>query len=178
MKTKLFLLFILSSAFSILSSQVPQGFNYQAVARDGLGNPIANTSLPVRITIQADSLGSSVIWQELHPSISSNSFGLITLVLGRGARQTSSNVSAFSNINWSVSPKFIKTEINYGGWKTMGVTRLWAIPYAMTAGSIAGTVDKLGIVGTTSLNEKDHRPPSASSLGCRLTRLAGQTRGE
>jgi hypothetical protein len=156
MKSKLslaILILALSPAPCALS-QIPQGFNYQAIARDGSGNPIVNTSLPVRITIQADSLGTSLIWQELHSSITTNSFGLITLVLGRGARQATSNVATFSAIDWSVYPKFVKTEINYGGWKTMGVSRLWSIPFAMAAGELAGPVDKLGIVGTTSLNDE------------------------
>jgi trimeric autotransporter adhesin len=131
MKTKLTLTILLSLVFSLLSSQVPQGFNYQAIARDLSGNPIANTSLPVRITIQADSSGTIIIWQELHSGVTSNSFGLINLVIGKGARQATSTVATFSVIDWSVTPKFIKTEINYGGWITMGVTRFWSVPYAL-----------------------------------------------
>jgi hypothetical protein len=151
MKTKLSLTLLLSFIFGLLSSQVPHGFNYQAIARDGSGNPLLSTSLPARITIQADSLGTSVIWQELHSSVQSNAFGLITLVLGKGARQTPSTVANFSDIDWSVTPKFIKAEIYYGGsYKTMGVSRLWSVPYAAVAGDLAGSLKKLAVEGETS----------------------------
>jgi hypothetical protein len=151
MKTKLSLTVLFSFVFYLLSSQVPQGFNYQAIARDGTGNPIVGTTLPTRITIQADSLGTSIIWQEVHSTVTSNSFGLITLPLGKGARQTPSTVATFSDIDWSVTPKFIKTEIYYGGsYKTMGITRLWSVPYAMIAGDLAGSVKKLAVEGETS----------------------------
>ena len=131
-----------------LTAQVPQGFNYQAIARDGSGNLIASQSLPARITIQSDSLGTSVIWQELHPEAVSNSFGLISLILGRGERETPSNVATFSDIDWSVVPMFIKTEIYYSSaWKTMGVSRLWSVPYATVADDLAGPVAKLSVEG-------------------------------
>jgi hypothetical protein len=153
MKTKLFFSALLSFSFYLLSSQTPQGFNYQAIARDATGNPIVKTSLPVRITIQSDSAGSVIYWQELHSSAASNGFGLVNIVVGRGARQTPSTVATFSAIDWSVTPKFIKTEIDYGGWRTMGITRLWSVPYSAVAGDLAGTVDKLDIKGTSTLPE-------------------------
>jgi hypothetical protein len=155
MKTKLFLSLFLFLSFYRLSAQVPQGFNYQAIARDGSGNPLVSQSLPVRITIQADSMGTAIIWQEEHLSVTSNSFGLINLVVGRGTRKIASTVPYFSSIDWSVTPKFIKTEINYGGsYKTLGVSRLWSVPFAAMASDLAGSVDKLSIAGkATGLEE-------------------------
>ncbi|MCX6328292.1 MAG: hypothetical protein NTZ85_02090, partial [Bacteroidia bacterium] len=91
MKTKLSLILLLFPFSFLLSpclAQVQQGFNYQAIARDGSGNPIVSTSLPTRITIQSDSLGGTIFWQELHSEVTSNTFGLITLILGEGAKQT------------------------------------------------------------------------------------------
>jgi hypothetical protein len=155
MKIKLiFVIFLLIAHLSLLTAQIPQGFNYQAVARLTTGDPIINTTLPVRITIQADSLGTSIIWQELHNSVTTNGFGLMTLILGKGARQTTSTVPTFSAIDWSVTPKFIKTEINYSGWKTMGVTRFWSVPYSKIAENLGGPVKKLAVSGTTLLNDE------------------------
>ena len=134
--------------------QVPQGFNYQAVARDPTGILLINRSMPVRITIQSDSLGTGIIWQELHSTATTNSLGLLNLVLGRGTRQTPSTVTTFTAIDWSVTPKFIKTEIDYNGWKTMGVTRLWSVPYSTIAGDLAGSVKKLSVAGQTSVNDE------------------------
>jgi hypothetical protein len=152
MKTKLSLLFLVSCFFCLVSlqAQVPQGFNYQAVARNASGLPIINQALPVRMTIQSDSLGGTIFWQELHSSVITTDQGVINLVIGRGARQTASTVTTFSAIDWSITPKFLKIEIDYSGWKTLGVSRLWSVPYAMIAGDLAGTVDKLSVKGTTS----------------------------
>ncbi|MCX6334749.1 MAG: tail fiber domain-containing protein [Bacteroidia bacterium] len=153
MKTKLSFLFLLSFVFYLSYSQVPQGFNYQAVARKTSGEPVVNTSLPVMMTIQADSAGSTVIWKELHSSVTSNGEGVINLVIGKGVKQ-SGTASTFSAIEWSITPKFIKTEIDYNGWKTMGVTRLWSVPYAMTAGGSGAPFKKLSVNGETAINDE------------------------
>ncbi|MDX9710763.1 MAG: hypothetical protein RBT64_14560, partial [Trichloromonas sp.] len=147
------LLLALSPAPPALS-QIPQGFNYQAVARDASGTSIVNTPLPVRITIQSDSLGGNIFWQELHADVVSNSLGIINLVIGKGARQALSTVPLFSDIDWSVSQKFIKTEINYSGWKTMGVSRLWSVPYSLVAEDLAGSVKRLTVTGETENMEE------------------------
>jgi hypothetical protein len=50
MKTKRLLsVFILSLTFLSSIGQIPSGFNYQAIARDGSGNILANQALPVKI---------------------------------------------------------------------------------------------------------------------------------
>ncbi|MGQ9619896.1 MAG: tail fiber domain-containing protein [Bacteroidales bacterium] len=157
MKTRFFLSFILAlstvlCALSSLEAQVPQGFNYQAIARDVSGNPLTNQSLPVRLTIQSDSLGGTILWQELHSSVTTNSFGLLTVIVGKGARQAPSTVATFPDIDWKVTPKFIKTEIYYNSqWNDMGSSRLWSVPYSMTAGNLSGPVEKLAVSGQTPL---------------------------
>jgi hypothetical protein len=173
MKTKFILTILLFLNFCLLSSQVPQGFNYQAVARDATGNPIINTLLPVRITIQSDSLGETTFWIEEHSSVTTNSFGIFTLVLGKGVKQSGSTVSTFNDIDWTVTPKFIKTEVNYGGWKIMGSSRLWTVPYSMVSGNfignlagdvtgkqgetvvskVSGTIEKLAVKGAVVSND-------------------------
>jgi uncharacterized protein (TIGR02145 family) len=154
MKKSLLLSSLLSFVFCLLSSQVPQGFTYQAIARDISGNALANQTLPVRITIQSDSLGGTTFWIEEHPLVSTNNIGLFTLILGKGEMKTGSSVSSFNEINWSVIPKFIKTEINYGGWKYMGTSRLWSVPYSMVAGDINDTLKKLVVKGETDLMDE------------------------
>jgi hypothetical protein len=132
-------------------SQIPQGFNYQAIARDGTGAVLPNTSLQAMMYVQSLSTGGTIFWKELHSTITTNSFGLFTLTVGTGARQTASTVATFNLIDWSVTPKYLKTEIYYSGsWKDMGTSQLMTVPYSMTAGDIVGTVDKLAVKGTTS----------------------------
>ena len=135
MKTKFFLSIILAlSSVLCALSQIPQGFNYQAIARDASGNPITNTAMQVRITIQSSQTGGTIFWQELHSSVTTNDFGMLTLVVGQGTREAGT-AATFADIDWSVTPKYIKTEIDYGGWKDMGVSPLWSVPYAQVAKS-------------------------------------------
>jgi hypothetical protein len=132
-------------------SQIPQGFNYQAIARDGSGNILPNTPLQAMMYVQSLSTGGTIFWKELHSTVTTNSFGLFTLVVGTGTRQTESTVATFDLIDWSVTPKYLKTEIYYSGsWKDMGTSQLMSVPYTMVAGDLAGTVDKLAVKGTTS----------------------------
>jgi hypothetical protein len=157
MKTKPPLFYLLSFIFYLLLSpvpcalsQVPQGFNYQAIARDGSGNILPNTPLQAMIYIQSLSTGGTIFWKELHSSVTTNSFGLFTLVIGTGVRQPASIVASFDLIDWSVTPNYLKTEIYYSGsWKDMGASQLYSVPYAMTARDLKGTT-KLGITGTTA----------------------------
>ncbi|MGD0341345.1 MAG: hypothetical protein ABSA76_06535, partial [Bacteroidales bacterium] len=85
MKTKLLLTVLLSFAFYLLSSQVPQGFNYQAIARNSNGLPITSQTIPVRISIVTALTGGTVIWQEEHSSVTADQYGMISLVVGAGA---------------------------------------------------------------------------------------------
>jgi len=88
MKTKLSLtlLFFILIAFTI-EGQVPQGFNYQAVVRDAMGNLVVNKDMQVKIAILSDTTGfyasgtGTYIWEELH-NVKTNAFGMITLVIG------------------------------------------------------------------------------------------------
>jgi hypothetical protein len=132
-------------------AQIPQGFNYQAIARDGSGNPMAGQSLQVEISIQSDtSAAPNVIWNEQFNPVKTNAFGLFTVVIGKGVRQ-SGTALFFDSIQWAAAPAFIKTQIYYGGsWKYMGQSKLWSVPYAMVSGDLAGPVKKLAVTGVAT----------------------------
>ena len=146
------LTFILLVIIQLASSgQVPQGMNYQAIARDGSGNPLTGATLQVKISIQADTTTSPVIiWEELHNPVKTNAFGMFTLVIGTGAKQSGS-ATLFSDIDWSAAPLFIRTQIYYNSaWKTMGSAKLWSVPYSLAAGNVSGSLKKLTVTGTTT----------------------------
>lgn len=156
MKTKSRILFVLlaMSPVPIALCQIPQGFNYQAVARNNSGDPLTNQSLPVRITIQSDSLGGTIFWEEIHSGVSTNAFGILNISIGRGTRQAASTLGSFNDIDWTITPKFIKTEVDFNGWKNIGSARLWSVPYSMVAGDLGGPLKKLSVTGeTTNLEE-------------------------
>ena len=137
MKTRLslfLLLFTFSFLLSPCTGQIPLGFNYQAIARDAGGAVLPNTPLQVMLYIQSSSSGGTLFWKELHSSVTTNAFGLFSLVVGTGTRQGESTVATFDLIDWSVSPKYLKTEIYYSGsWKDLGTTQMYSVPFAMQA---------------------------------------------
>ena len=91
MKTKLLLISLfLISHFSILTSQIPQGFNYQAIARDGSGNPITGATMQVKIDILSDTIANIIVYGELFNPVKTNAFGLFNIVVGTGVWQNGS----------------------------------------------------------------------------------------
>ena len=155
MRSKLFLSVIVS-LFLILSvnAQIPQGFNYQAVVRDDAGLPVASASLQVRLTILSDTLTNVIVWEELHNPVQTNPNGVFSLVAGAGVRQTASQVATFGAIDWGVPALYLRTSVYYlNQWRPMGTSRLWSVPYAMTAGDLSGSLKRLEVTGEASVND-------------------------
>jgi hypothetical protein len=153
MKPKLFLIsFLLIAHLSLLTSQIPHGFNYQAIARDGSGNPLVGITINVKLGIQADTSATPVIlWEEQHTGVKTNAFGLFSVILGNGT-QSGGSASSFSTVNWKIDPLYLKTQIYFNSaWKYMGSSKLWSVPYSMVSKNLAGPLDKLSIEGTTPL---------------------------
>jgi hypothetical protein len=153
MKTRFLLSFLIFTCFYLTGiSQVPKGFNYQAIARNSNGVVLVNQSLPVKIDIQTLITGGTILYEESFPSVTSNSYGLITLVVGTGTKTGGTAVS-FSAIDWNQT-LFLKTSIQYPGsdWTVMGTSQIWSTPYALVADKANGvnTGTKLSV---TSAND-------------------------
>jgi len=141
MKTKILLSFLLSFSFYLLSSQIPQGFNYQAIARDSKGNPITNATIKVKLSILTDTTGfflngtGTYLWEEEQADVKTNAFGLITVVFGNPlATKIQGSATTFSAINWSVSPLYIGTKIaNPTSYMNLGSAKLWSVPYSLNS---------------------------------------------
>jgi hypothetical protein len=133
MKTKLPLTLLLSFSFYLLSSQVPQGFNYQAIVRDASNQIIAGQSMTITIGLYANSEAGSLLWEETHP-VTSDQFGMVTLVVGKGTRSGGS-ATLFSDIDWNAQLVFLKTSVEYpvGTTTVMGSSQIWSVPYALRA---------------------------------------------
>lgn len=126
-------------------AQIPEGFNYQAIARNAAGDPFENTLLQVRISVLSDTTGfhasgsGTYLWEEQH-SVRTNSQGLFNLVVGDlKATKIQGSASAFSAIDWSQSPLYLGVKIQppSSSWKILGASGLWAVPYSMTTKQIA-----------------------------------------
>lgn len=134
------MLFVLLKA----GAQAPQGFNYQGVARNTSGEPLANQNVSVKTSILNDSQLGTLIYSETH-SVTTNQFGLFTLIIGSGAVGT----GTFNAIDWSTGSKYLKVEIDPTGGSTYslsGTTQLLSVPYALYAA-------KSGSGGTSSASQ-------------------------
>jgi hypothetical protein len=122
--------------YSITFSQAPAMFNYQAVARNASGQVIANQLVGARFSIHDGSPLGTIIYQETHDSVPTNSFGIITIVVGGGSMQ----IGSMGNLTLP-GDKFLQVEFdaaNTQNYLDMGTTQLLSVPfaiYAQTAGS-------------------------------------------
>ncbi|MBP6730473.1 MAG: hypothetical protein KA149_00350 [Chitinophagales bacterium] len=147
MKNLLQILFIVScflANISCLFAQVPQKFNYQAVARNGAGTVLSNQNINARFSLRDQTSTGSILYQETQ-SFTTNEFGLFTHQVGAGSVMQ----GMFTGINWSNGSKFLQVEIDPAGGSnfiSLGASELVSVPYALHAGnsaSINGTVNYL-----------------------------------
>lgn len=147
MKKLYTLLFTLLTVAAIAQVAPPQGINYQAVARTNTGTLLSNATMNVRLTILSDTANSIIQYQELHNNVTTNQFGLFTLVIGQGT-STGAGLVTFTNIPWGTNNTFFKIEVDNGqGYFSMGTIKFWSVPYAFFAGSVQGGAQ--GATGAT-----------------------------
>ncbi|MEK6782754.1 MAG: hypothetical protein AABY93_13720 [Bacteroidota bacterium] len=124
----LFGLLFLTALFFRAKGQSPQGINYQGVARDLEGKPLASQNISVRISILKDAVGGETEFAETH-SIKTNSFGLFMLVIGQGNAVTGS----FEFVSWAMGNKWLQIELDPAGgnsFQLLGSQQLMSVPYA------------------------------------------------
>jgi hypothetical protein len=120
-------------------AQSPPGINYQGVARNPDGKPLALKNIAIRINILKDGSNGEVEYQEIH-TVTTNSFGLFTLVIGSGDALTGD----FQFISWALGNKWLRVEMDPDGgsaFQIMGAQEFMSVPYAFYAkyaGSGAG----------------------------------------
>ncbi len=130
--TKKIAMIIALSIVSLIGlAQSPQGFSYQAVIRNGSGEPIANRLIGLKITLQNPS--QEVYYSETHTP-TSNAHGVITVTIGGG---TLVGINPFKSIPWEKGDVLIKLDIDPDGgnnYTQMGnPTILQSVPYALFA---------------------------------------------
>jgi len=125
-------------------SQVPGGFNYQAVLRDKEGNVKANESVTLVIRLRQGAADGAVVFNEVH-TVATNNFGLVNLIAG------SINTEDFAILDWSAGPYFIEIFVND---IFMGVSALQSVPYAHYAAS-GGKPGPQGPAGTSHWDDGD-----------------------
>lgn len=148
---KVTLLILCFLQFIIINAQTPpNAFNYSAVARNASGQPIANSTIGIQISILKTSTVGTTVYRENH-AVNTDAFGLFNLIIGAGAVQTGS----MSGINWSNDNYYIRVGMDASGgtnFLTMGTTQLLSVPYALYAKN-AGSVSNSNDNDTSATNE-------------------------
>jgi hypothetical protein len=130
---KKLLLILLCLPMIGFAQSVPQGINYQAVARDANGDVLMNQALTIQFSVISDITTSAISWQETHP-VTTNDYGLFTAIIGQGTTTSVGSSLTFDSISWGASHHFLKVEIDYGGGLLdMGTTAFMSVPYSMNA---------------------------------------------
>ena len=134
MKTLSFLLTLFFGLiFLSLQAQVPNKFNYQAMAKKLNGNPITG-NIEVFFTI-LEGNGSTVLYKEKHDT-AADGYGLFNLQIGDGSPLS----GAWTDINWGEGAgKKLKVEIKPSGGALidMGAQDLVSVPFAMNAAGLS-----------------------------------------
>jgi hypothetical protein len=142
----------------VVIAQVPNQFNYQAVARNALGQAIPNANIKTKFTILDGGATGVNVYSEIR-SLTTNQLGLFTAAIGGpGATTVTGN---FASIDWSTGKKFIKVEVDpLGGnnFIALGNTEMLSVPYALYAVN--------GKAGTPG-------PPNILNVGTVTTGAAG-----
>ena len=127
---KRFITFFAILMAAVLSfAQIPQTMSYQAVVRDGDNALVISKPVSIELSILRGSDEGDVVYAEKHDA-TTNANGLISLELGNGEQISE---TAFSQIDWSAGPYFVKTVAEIDGKTVTGVTPMLTVPYAKFA---------------------------------------------
>ncbi|MDA9663628.1 hypothetical protein N9T80_00635 [bacterium] len=146
---KKLLLILLCLPMFGFGQSVPQGINYQAIARDSTGAVLVNQGLTIQFSVISDITTGNISWQENHQE-TTNDYGLFTAIIGQGISTSVGSSATFDVIDWG-SNHYLQVEIN---GINMGTTQLMSVPYSLytkTADNINPTdeLQTLSISGDT-----------------------------
>ena len=126
------------------TESVPQGINYQAVARDSTGDVLINHPIVIQLSIISDITTGNVSWQETYLD-TTNVYGLFTAIIGQGATTGSGSSTTFDVIDWGASNHLLKVEIDYGsGLVDMGTTAFMSVPYSLYSATTSSVTYSVG----------------------------------
>jgi hypothetical protein len=131
------LLFLLVFTLATIGTNAQTGLNFQGVARSSTNAVLVSQAISIKLTILQGSATGSAEYTETR-KVTTNAQGLFTAVIGdAGAVSTTGN---FATINWKLTPKFLKVEMDAtagNNFTTMGTTQLQSVAYAQFANSVA-----------------------------------------
>ena len=136
MRTLFLSLLCMYGALNALQAQGGNyGIAYQAVARDADGDPIAGSTIDVRVTLRNGA--ETVLWTETHNGVVTSEFGNIALTFG-------SITAGLESVDWSAAGLHFHIEVNAGGgYQSFGEVNVTAVPVAMYA--LNGQEDEIAV---------------------------------
>jgi Concanavalin A-like lectin/glucanases superfamily/Protein of unknown function (DUF1566) len=149
-------------------SGVTHAIPYQAVVRDGAGNPLINHPLTVRCTLHDNTASGTSIYQETH-TITTNNLGLFTLHIGTGV----ASIGNIDSIHWALYKKYLQVEFDTTAqgvsYIDLGTQQLMAVPYALYAETAGNALNAPkgdnGVDGVNGVNGVDGINGSNGSNG-------------
>ena len=158
-------LFFILLSIGMMNTYAQTGLNFQGVARTSNNVILASQAITVKLSILQGSANGVADYVETR-RVTTNAQGLFNAVIGdTGAISTT---GSFTNINWKLSPKFLKIEMDPAAGSnfiTMGTTQLQSVAYAQ----FAKTVDAVNIVGTVPVTLGGTGVSSLTALKTALT---------
>ncbi len=112
-------------------AQTTQGINYQGLARDNSGTPLANQLISIQFSILQGSATGTAVYVETQQQ-TTDGFGMFALQIGNGAVQTGN----FASLNWGNETYFLKVEFDPAGgtnYSLAGITQFGSVPSSLHA---------------------------------------------
>lgn len=132
-------LLVFYSFVPMIQAQAPQGFRYQAVARDASGNVITGI-IDIRFVLKEDDPNGLTRYEETHQA-STNSQGVFELTVGDGAI-ISGNLET---IDWAHHQYWLQVKMKTPGandFTLMGASQLLSVPYALHAATAGNSMQE------------------------------------
>ncbi|MEY3118842.1 MAG: hypothetical protein RIT30_774, partial [Bacteroidota bacterium] len=151
MKKTILSFLMLTLHFINLNGQINKGINFQGVARSDNGIILANKIVTLRLSIKTDSINGVIEYQEIK-SITTNTIGLFSVVVGSKQDRKIISIGNFENINWSMSEKYLQVEVDITGelyFSSLGIQKINYVPFAF----YADKVDAVNINGIIGVNK-------------------------
>lgn len=148
------LVFIVLFSF-LANAHPPAKFNYQGVARNASGQPLANQKIALRISIFDTKITNTppvLVYSETHVD-TTNAFGLFDIAIGGGVVVS----GTIKDINWAQGEKDMQVEIDPAGgtsYVVLGKSRLQSVPFSRRAED-AGMISMYG--GADPLNASPNK---------------------
>ena len=150
------IIFILTITQAIC--QIPNAFNYQAVARDQGAQRMINQTISLEINIRDGSESGPVVYTERFTGVSTGELGLFTLKIGSGTPQNNTN---FENIAWTNGSKYMEVSMdpaNGLAFQSMGAFELLTVPYALNAKNAESVSIAIGELTDVGASRSDCGP--------------------